>query len=159
MPKSIDKVNQNGGLMPLRQEDLLELIHQVMHLVRSRQQQTLRSQGEELPHMEIKVLGYFVRHPGATLSDLSKHSGKDKAQLTRLIKDLRERGLLLSEPDASDRRNQRLTVSPDGMGLMAALDAQLQVVSTLAIQGLSAADQAELRRLLTQVQANLLTVA
>jgi hypothetical protein len=36
--------------------------------------------------MEGKVLGFFARHPGATQRDLAQHSGRDKAQLARLIK-------------------------------------------------------------------------
>jgi DNA-binding MarR family transcriptional regulator len=50
--------------------------------------------------MEGKVLGYFCRHPGNTQSDLAQHSGRDKAQLTRLIARLKEAGLLEARADA-----------------------------------------------------------
>ena len=30
-------------------------------------------------------MGFFARHPGATLSDLAAHSGRDKVQLIALL--------------------------------------------------------------------------
>jgi DNA-binding MarR family transcriptional regulator len=67
--------------------------------------------------MEGKVLGFFARHPGATQRDLAQHSGRDKAQLARLIKSLRERGLLLAEEDGSDRRQVCLRLSDAGQAV------------------------------------------
>ena len=82
-----------------------------MHQFRSRQFQALRDGAHDITHMESKVMGFFARHPGATLSDLVAHSGRDKAQLAKLVKGLRERGLLDGRADADDRRNVRLRLS------------------------------------------------
>ena len=74
-------------------EAVIELVHVVMHQFRSRQFQALRDGAHDVTHMEAKVLGFFAHRPGATLSDLVAHSGRDKAQLARLVKGLREREL------------------------------------------------------------------
>lgn len=134
---------------------MLELVHGVMHQFRSLQYQRLRDGPHDITHMESKVLGYFAHHPGATQSDLAGHSGRDKAQLARLIKRLLDLGLLEREADAQDRRQLRLKLTADGLAVQRTLHQQRQRLSRLAVAGLSAEDQAQLKALLLQLQANL----
>ena len=136
-------------------DDVLELVHAVMHQVRSRQYRVLRDGPHDITHMDGKVLGYFGRHAGATQSDLAQHSGRDKAQLARLVKGLRDRGLLAGAADADDRRNLRLTLTPAGVALQAQLQQQAQQVARQAMAGLDAEERAQLVALLQRVQANL----
>lgn len=152
MFKSVDKVNHAGKD---GDDDVLELVHSVMHLYRSQQYQVLRDGPHDVTHMESKVLGYFGRHPGATQSDLVQHSGRDKAQLARLIKSLRERGLLAAEADENDRRNLRLALTADGQAVQRALQQQARRVSAKAVAGLSAAERQQLLALLRHVKTNL----
>lgn len=150
MRETVDKVNQNPA-----DDEVLELVHQVMHQFRAQLFQALRQGEHELTHMESKVLAFFTRHPGATQSDLTQHTGRDKAQLARLIKGLRERGLLDGQPDESDRRNVRLQPTPHGGRIQQALQAEAQRLEDQAVQGLSGAERAQLLALLRRVQANL----
>jgi len=156
MGKAIDKVNQPAAKPPSSSGDeLLELVHTVMHQVRSQQYQVLRDETLGLTHMESKVLGYFGRQPGATQSDLVQHSGRDKAQLARLIKGLRDRGLLTAEADAADRRNLRLSLTPDGQALQRSLQQRTRQVAGRAVAGFSAAEREQLRALLQRLRDNL----
>lgn len=152
MRKQVDIVNQ---LDSTREDDVLESVHAVMHQYRSRQYRVLRDGPHELTHMESKVLGFFGRHAGATQSDLAQHSGRDKAQLARLIKGLRERGLLLAQTDEADRRTVRLSLSVDGQAVQKALQQQARVLSRAAVAGLSPAQHRQLLDLLQQVRSNL----
>jgi DNA-binding MarR family transcriptional regulator len=136
--------------------DPLELVHQVMHQVRALQRQALREEGDgDVTPMEARVLGFFARHPGATLKELSEHSGRDKAQLARLIKGLRERGWLSGEADEADRRNQRLTLTPEGQAVHGRLRAVVQRIATRSAAGMPAADRHRLCELLGQLRDNL----
>ena len=159
MPKSIDNVKHKGSAShAVAAEDLLDSVHTLMHLLRSQQFQALRDGPHAalaITHMESKVLGYFGRHAGATQSDLASHSGRDKAQLARLIKGLRERGLLDAKADAADRRNLRLTLSAQGVELQRALAQQARKLSTRAVAGLSAAERLQLQSLLQRMRCNL----
>jgi DNA-binding MarR family transcriptional regulator len=137
------------------EDDLMELVHRVMHQYRSEQYQALRGGPSDITHMETKVLGYVGRHPGATQSDLARDSGRDKAQLARLIKGLRERGLLQAEPDPADRRHVRLALTEDGRGLLGLLQQHTRRVASRAVGGLDAAERAQLVALLRRVSANL----
>ncbi len=136
-------------------EAAIELIHVVMHQFRSMQFQALRDNGHGLTHMESKALGFFSRCPGATVSDLVAHSGRDKAQLAKLVKGLRERNLLEAETDAADRRNIRLRPSAAGRAIQQAVDVQGQVLNQRALRGLNDSEQAQLVELLARVKANL----
>jgi DNA-binding MarR family transcriptional regulator len=152
MRKPVDTVNhqeQRSG------EGVLELVHTVMHQVRSLQSQALRGTPHDVTHMESKVLGFFARQPGATQSDLVQHSRRDKAQLARLIKGLRERGLLVAEADAADRRHQHLSLTSDGARVQRSLRACGRQLELQATDGLSAAERQQLQALLQRVKGNL----
>ncbi|MFC5460560.1 MarR family winged helix-turn-helix transcriptional regulator [Massilia niabensis] len=152
MKEQVDKVNQNPARTA---QDVFEVLHSIMHLHRSRQfRAPLMGEGE-LTHMEGKVLGFFARHPDATLSDLVAHSGRDKAQVTRLIRALRERGLLDAQADALDRRSTRLRLSAAGEALQAQLHAEGAIAAEQALDGLEDAERRQLLALLERVRASL----
>ena len=160
MRKSVDNVNHVGSgstASPKASpaEAVIELVHGVMHQFRSRQYQVLRDGAHDVTHMESKVMGFFAHHPDATLSDLVAHSGRDKAQLAKLVKGLRERALLVGEPDPADRRNVRLRLSDAGRGVQRALRSEAHALNTRAVDGLDAAEQAQLIALLGRLKANL----
>ena len=162
MRKSVDNVNDvdsratsksAGGTAAA--DAVLELVHTVMHQFRSLQYHALRGGPVDITHMESKVMGFFSHRPGATLSELVQHSGRDKAQLARLVKGLRERALLVAEADAADRRNVHLRLSDEGHAVQRALRAEARTLSARAVAGLSAKEQATLVDLLGRVKANL----
>ncbi|SFI28844.1 DNA-binding transcriptional regulator, MarR family [Collimonas sp. OK307] len=152
MRKSNDKVNH---LEKNPEEGALDLIHTVMHQYRSQQYQVLRDGPHDVTHMESKVLSYFGHHPGATQSDLARKTGRDKAQLARLIKGLRDRGLLAGEADETDRRNTRLTLSDAGQSVQRALQQQARRLNAKAVQGMQPEEQRELLALLNRLKNNL----
>lgn len=154
MRQQVDKVNKQTPQDPAGDE-VLELVHQVMHQFRAQLFQVLRQGPQEFTHMESRVLGFFARRPGATQSDLAEHSRRDKAQLARLIKGLRERGLLEGASDAQDRRTVRLRLTDAGQALQCALRQQAQQLESRAAAGLTDQERAQLLALLRRVHDNL----
>jgi DNA-binding MarR family transcriptional regulator len=152
MSKLVDQVNQNPG-RPV--DDVLETMHAIMHLYRSAQHRSLRDGPNDLAHMEVKALGFFARHPGATQSELVAHSGRDKAQVARQIRALRERGLLEARADEADRRSSRLHLSAQGRAVHAALHSNDGRLKEAALQGFTEQEQGALLDLLARVRANL----
>ncbi len=152
MRKQIDNVNHRGSRP---ENDVLELIHSVMHQYRSQQFRVLREGEHDVTHMDTKVLGFFGRHPGSTQSDLAQHSGRDKAQLARLVKGLRERELLAAAVDEGDRRNVRLSLTPQGAAIQRSLHRQARRLGEQAVKGFSEAERGQLVALLRRVQGNL----
>jgi DNA-binding MarR family transcriptional regulator len=152
IPESNDNVNHCSEPRP---DAVLELVHTIMHQYKTQQFQALRDGQHELTHMEAKVLSYFGNRPGTTQSDLARHSGRDKAQLTRLITALRERGLLQGEADAADRRNTRLSLTDAGRAIQQAAQREAEILNAQAVRGMSAQQQQALLELLQQVKQNL----
>lgn len=146
MRETMDNVNHS--------EDVLELVHAVMHAVRAHQHQELRGMSDLTP-LEARVLRFFGRHPGATQSDLAEHSGRDKAQLARLIKGLRERGLLEAQADEADRRHLRLVLSADGQAWWKRLRQLHRRLATQAVAGFDEKETAQLAALLRRLDGNL----
>ncbi len=155
MEKEVDKVNH---FLPSADGEVMETIHTIMHLYRSRQFRALRVEAGaagEISHMETKALAYFSRHPGATQRDLVQHSGRDKAQVTRLVQGLRDKGLLDARQDEQDRRSTRLYLSPLGGTVFADMHRHGKGLAGQALAGLSADERGQLAALLAKVQANL----
>lgn len=152
MRKEVDRVNQNPDASA---GDPLELMHAIVHSYRSQQMRGVRNGPHELGHMEIRVLGYFSRHPGATSSDLVAHSGRDKAQVARLIKGLRDAGLLDAVADERDKRSTRLSLSETGSAVFSGLHSRNAALNAAAQNGLSEEERATLMGLLARVLANL----
>jgi DNA-binding MarR family transcriptional regulator len=152
MPIKIDKVNQLSDTSAHR---VMDAVHTVMHLYRSQQFKALKEAEHELTHMEHKVLGFFRHHPGATQSDLAVNSGRDKAQLARLIKGLRDNGLLDAEVDVQDRRVVRLKLSEQGRALHAQAAKVGARLAEAAVKQLSDAEQEQLIALLGKLKDGL----
>ena len=136
-------------------DDIFELIHTAMHLFRSEQYRVLRESRYDLTHMEGKILGFFVRRPGATLRDLVAHLRQDKGQLARLIRSLKDQKLLEAQTGAGDRRSVPLHPTPEGRSVHRILQQQVRKLSEVAIKGLSASERRQLVVLLHRVRSNL----
>jgi len=155
MEKEVDKVNH---FLPSSDGEVMETIHTIMHLFRARQFRALRAEAGpdgDISHMETKALGYFARRPGTTQRDLVQHSGRDKAQVTRLVQGLRDKGLLEARQDEADRRSTRLFLTGPGAQAFEALHAQGQQLAAHALAGLSVEERAQLGALLARVRDTL----
>lgn len=152
MIKQVDTVNQ--PTLP-GENDVLEVLHGLMHQLRARH---LGGSGEADPSigpMERKALRFFAHHPGSTQSELVQHSGRDKGQLARLIAGLKTRGLLEARPDEKDRRVIRLYPTEQAHALYRQVQQQRKALSAKALAGLSQQQQQQLVGLLTLVGRNL----
>lgn len=150
MKKQVDKVNQTPAA-----DEVFDAIHTVMHLYRASRAQAFREDDRDITHLESRVLDYFARHPGTTQSDLSAHTGRDKAQLARLLRGLRDQGYLEAQEDANDRRSVRLQLSPSGHALQQELRKVGVLVLERAVKGMTAQQRSELVDLLQVVRGNL----
>ena len=147
----VDIVNQKKNAP----DEVFEAIHTIMHLFRSEQYQALRDGPYDLTHMEGKILAFLARNSGSTLSELVAHSGRDKSQLARLIKSLREQRLLQGQNDKEDRRSVRLSLTSEGRAIHQYLQHQVGHLSKVAVKGLAGEELRMLVALLQKVRSNL----
>jgi DNA-binding MarR family transcriptional regulator len=145
MPKKVDKVNQivAAAAAPGHEADaalVVERLHALMHHLRRRLQQAAQAEGDGLAAMEVRALGFFARHPGSSAKALAAHSGRDKAQVARLLQPLLARGLLTAAPDASDRRSLRLQPTASGLRIERRMAARCRQIHDELLAGFSAVE-------------------
>ena len=137
-------------------KDIIESIHAFRRLFRALQHRALRDgPHHDLTPMEGRVLRFLGQHSGATQSELVSHSVRDKGQMARLISGLRDRGLVETRVDDTDRRVHRLYLTPEGMDIDASVQRRRMVVARLAATDLDEAERQTLLDLLGRMRANL----
>lgn len=146
MANQVDVVNQvaEGAATQLG-----ELLHTLVHRFRGGPGAGRGSAA--LPEMEGRALGFFMRQPGATASQLVAHSGRDKAQIARLVASLREQGLLEARADELDRRVMRLYPTAAAAAVHAVLRQAREARVARALQALSPVEQDQLLALLRRL--------
>lgn len=156
----MDTTAAEGGAPDLDIPDqIADQVHVLRHLYRSRMYAGTRDGQEELSHMAGRLLGHVGRQPGVTHTDLVAHFVRAKAQVTKLVKDLRARGLIEARTGKGDRRVQRLYRTELGEQVYDGIhDSRIAVVNQ-AVEGLDAGEQAYLLDLLRRVRGNLETGA
>jgi len=100
------------------------------------------------------TLTLISANPGITQTALSRANGRDKSTLTPLISDLVQRGLVRRMRDRKDRRTYRLTLTPVGRRLLAALT-QCAEDHERSLDRLVGADRALFLRLLKKIAGEL----
>jgi DNA-binding MarR family transcriptional regulator len=150
MENLVDHVNHRSPT-----GEVFEAIHEIMHLFRAQQYRSLRATPHELTHMENRALGYVARHPGATQRDLVQRSGRDKAQVTRLVQGLRDKGLVEARADETDRRSARLHLTALGQAVHAELHQHGLDLAAQALADLDEGERRQLEALLGRVQERL----
>ncbi|MBL4803125.1 MAG: MarR family transcriptional regulator [Emcibacter sp.] len=147
--KNTDKDMTNPG------DIIAEEIHLLRRLFKTRQYRAYTGVLSDLVYMGGQLLDYIGRYPGATQSDLVVHFHRDKGQVAKLIRGLRERGMVETEVDKADRRSLRLHLTAKGYKTNADVQRERRKVVQLGLVGISDADQKQLVTLLRRVKRNL----
>src|SRR5690606_37009004 len=99
--------------------EILNLVNAIERRSTARMQRLLREAGLGLAAMEARTLRFVARHPGCTQMEIVRASGRDKAQIARVIGTLRERELVDRPVEGSGRRAQPLALTPAGAAVHA----------------------------------------
>jgi DNA-binding MarR family transcriptional regulator len=104
---------------------------------------------------EWRVLAVVGRFGGLSASAVVERTAMDKVKVSRAVRGLLARGLLVREGDAADRRVQRLAMTPAGQGIHGRILPLARGLEADLLTGLAAADRAALHRLLDALDARL----
>lgn len=136
-------------------EQIFESLQLLMHSYRHLQYQVLKQQEATISHQEYKALGFFKRNPGSTLTDLVEHSGRDKAQITRIIQGLRNKALLISEPNSHDKRSSCLRLSEVATAMLSELETQTQQLDYVVLERLTEVEKRQFLAMLNNIRSGL----
>ena len=102
---------------------------------------------------------YFLRalweEEGLTQRELSRRIGMMESTAVPALALMERRGLVRRQRDAKDRRRSCVFLTKRGRALKEVLLPHAKEANLVALEGISAADQAALRRVLRQVRTNL----
>ena len=129
--------------------EILNLINAIERRTTTRMQRLLRESGLGLAAMEARTLRFVARHPGCTQNDIVRASGRDKAQIARIIKTLRGRDLVTRPAaEGGGRRPQPLVLTAAGTAVHARAES-LRANTARELAGeLDPAERAQLETLL-----------
>jgi DNA-binding MarR family transcriptional regulator len=93
--------------------------------------------------------------PGMSQADLAERVRADAPTVSRTLGALLERGLVRSDPDPDDRRRSRVFLTAAGEQLASEVAAVAADVRAAVVDGMSAAEEAAVRRGLKRILDNL----
>jgi len=131
-----------------RDIEILDLINTLAREATATMQRSLREAELGLVAMEARTLRFIARHPGCTQSDIVRESGRDKAQIARVVKVLLERGEIRRRPEAVGEKRQPLEVTQPGETSHARAESLRNDVAKAMASGLGAGERRELVRML-----------
>lgn len=120
---------------------ILEVVPQAMWLLR---REMRRAAGAGLSVPQLRVLAFLRRSPGASLSAVAEFCGVADASASAMVDRLVRRGLAAREPDPSERRRVRLTLTPGGSSLFESARAHTGRSLAARLRGLGEEDLAVL---------------
>lgn len=101
---------------------LSEAVHQLMHAYKQVLREAIRQQQITLPITQIRTLKGICRNPQSTAQSIAQRMQRDKAQITRVLNDLINAGLVVKVANPGDGRSHLLQPTAAGKKIMSRLD-------------------------------------
>lgn len=134
-----------------RDIEILNLVNTIAHQATAGMQRALRTAEVGLVAMEARTLRFIALHPGCTQSDIVRESGRDKAQIARVVKVLLERGEIHRLADEPDAQRHRLAVTAQGEATHQQAEGLRAGVAREMVGELRASERIQLERLLRTI--------
>lgn len=116
---------------------LSETLHELVHAYKKQLRSDIVAQNITLPVTHIRVLKGVCRNPECTAHSIAQRMQRDKAQITRVLNELQQTGLITKIDNPNDGRSQLLRPTAEGENIMAKMVvAERQTVACMT-QGLS----------------------
>ena len=132
-------------------------ITDVSRLMRTVFERRVRATG--LTRAQWLVIARLRRHPGLSQSEIADLLEIEKASAGRLIDRMQAKGWLQRRDDASDRRVNRLHLTPEAERLHAAIWPVAEATVDVALGDLSAEERRQLTGLMARVKSKLQAMA
>ena len=121
--------------------DIRQVLWQLAFQFKVSTKRAVRDYDLPLNGMHVRLLQMIHRHPDCTAQQIAGVTGRDKAQITRVIKELEGMALIKRTPDPEDRRAQLLSLNDKGQGLMARIQEAEDEVKKTLLKGINKKDQ------------------
>jgi len=131
-----------------------QLFH-ILDLYKIALTQEFRRQNIRLSPLHYKVLQLIQSLPQATPLLIAQQSGRDKAQVSRLLQDMEKQGLIEKQPHPSDKRSVCIGLTSQASQLFATADQLVAELDSQLDRSLQPDEQRQLQQLLLQLKSAL----
>ena len=128
--------------------ELILAFDTLIKTVRATLSRSLKTQGYLLTPPDITTLTLISKNPGMSLQKLVSMRGKDKAQITRKVKELEKKALLYRQKDVNDQRSYQLFLTEEGKQVQVKVVAIRTKVYKQIFSGLDTLEQKQLMELM-----------
>ncbi len=148
----IDKVNY--FLVTMKHPAIHEAIFQLFYDIGACLYKSGELDNITLPTMELRAMRAVKTAGQASPAEIASVLKRDRAQVTRLISELTEKGMLVSKPNPSDKRSRILKLTIDGSAIFERVLAAEALVQDQLLVGIEAPDLEAFFRVSAQLSAN-----
>ena len=135
------------------EHNLIFLLHEVAHLMRTLADQRARERG--MTRAQWVILKRLFRTPGLSQNELAAIVEVEPITIGRLIDRLEARGLVERRRDPKDRRIHRLHLKPKSAPVIREIDQSLAELEMLMVDGVERLTLDGCTTALTRIKANL----
>ncbi|WP_320826636.1 MarR family winged helix-turn-helix transcriptional regulator [Reinekea sp.] len=105
----------------------------------------------QISRPQWRLMAVLGEQPDLSAADLVEHTAMDKVAVSRAVKDLKNRNLLLQQPDPEDKRRFRLRLSRAGQATYAAIVPIAAAYEASILAQLNAREREQLGQLLSKL--------
>jgi len=114
---------------------------EVMPLVMQDLRRTMRSHSApDLRVPELRSLAFLRHSPGSNLTDLAEYIGVSLPSMSKLVDTLAYRGFIDRQPDPTDRRRVRLSLTEEGLSVLSKAREAVKTAFAAKLARLAASD-------------------
>lgn len=136
---------------------IADTLGELSHLFRTELRQASVGNDARVTAFQGQILTYIGRNPGLSVLALADLSGRDKAQVTRMLVELEALNLIRRERSTCDRRSMLLNLTDAGEELARQALARRQTLATGMLEPLTKDERAALHDMLDKMRDALKT--
>jgi len=133
----------------------IEATFHLAHAIKQQLASQLEAKKLNLAPMHLRVLKVIAKHECCTAIDIAGFFKRDKAQITRLVKQLIELDFVEKKPNPEDKRSQLLLLTAQGKILQESLSVFSEEMQKQITLGISPEDLAVFVRVAEKMTKNL----
>lgn len=134
---------------------LADPLQQLTHAYRAYMRRAIEAAEIGIPAAHVRVLKGIEAAPSCTAQHLASCLRRDRAQITRMLKDLLDNQLIEKRDHPHDRRSQWLTLTASGEALLEQVQRLEEAAAAQMTAGLSALEVDDFIRLTRHMTARL----
>ena len=131
----------------------IEGVSRLLHGFKSLLSREFQELGIDFAPTQMKVLRLVAHNEPCTSQELAGIIGRDKAQVTRLLQEMLNKGVIERAANPNDKRSQLLSVTETGTAALQVMEQAEQKVLAQLSQGLEPGEIAQFSELLERINS------